>query len=101
MELGLKDEDEFLDDEPPPILYTYPLDYALSTWWDHRKNGTWPEGTCYNDQDGLLIAMWDSLTARYNWHFRQEERAKREGEDMGRLMKDAGGKRPLADLFGS
>lgn len=100
MELRLEDEDAPLDDQPPPIRYMYPTDYALSTWLDHRKNGTWPEGTCYNDQDPLLMVHWDSISARYNWLFAQEERAKREADEIESLMKSGGGKRDIGSLFG-
>lgn len=99
MELGLADDDDALDDEPPPILHYYPLDYALSTWYDHRKNGTWPEGTCYNDQDPLLMAMHDSITARYNWLFQQEERAKRDVDEFDKLLKGDGRKQDIGSLF--
>ena len=79
------DEADELDPEPPPILYTYPLDYGLSTWQDHQTNGTWPQGTCYNDQDPPLIAMWDSLTARYDWLFDIAQRSKKDADEFGKL----------------
>lgn len=100
--LRLDDGDEgALEDEPPPILYTYPLDYALSTWQDHERNGSWPDGTCYNDQDPALIAMWDSLTARYQWWFDKLQRDKEDADEFGKLAANNGNRprQSLGSLF--
>lgn len=94
------DEAEELDPEPPPILYTYPLDYALSTWQDHQRDGSsWPEGTCYNDQDPQLVLMWDSLTARYNWLFDMAQRSKQDADEFEKLANSNRPRQSLGSLF--
>lgn len=82
---GILHLDEEADDpaaDPPEIVHAYPLDYALSTWQDHQRDGSsWPEGTCYNDQDPTLMAAWDSFTARYNWWFDTLRREQKDADE--------------------
>lgn len=60
----LKDDE---GDSPPPL--THDANYAIRTWLDHRRHGTYPRAGGYDDQDPDLMDDWHTLTL---YHIRVE-----------------------------
>lgn len=44
----------------------YPLQYALDTWFDHKRFGIYPNGLPYDEQDPALLSDWYNITQRFN-----------------------------------
>lgn len=76
-------------DEPPPLKCE--VNYAIRTWLDHRRHGTYPRAGGYDDQDPDLMDDWHTLTL---YHIRVENgvvvhvRMPTDGPDVSEQMGD-------------
>lgn len=67
------------EDEPPSLRLNYPLHYILHAWSDYHQHGHWPRPGGFDAQDVALVADFQTITRRFNWHVRQL----RDDEDGG------------------
>lgn len=81
------DEDEEAA-EPPPVALWFPLEYALDTWNDHEKHGSYPAVGGYNAQSPALLEDWRRLNQRYNFWFDQLLQEQQADKEMERLIGD-------------
>mgnify|MGYP003423653602 FL=1 len=59
------------DEQPPPFRLNYPLHYVLHAWADYHQHGRWPRPGGFDAQDVALVADFQTITRRFNWHIRQ------------------------------
>lgn len=68
---------EETDDEPHFGLF-YPKQYVIRTWYEHRKNGVYPQQGGYDDQDAQLMDDWHAMDMRYLLRLNSYEAERRE-----------------------
>ena len=56
------------DDDELEITLTYPLDYVIETWLEHKLHHTYPAPGGYDDQDALLMQDWSTVNRRVNYY---------------------------------
>lgn len=49
------------DDLDEPSHLFHEVNYAIRTWLDHRKHGSYPKPGGYDRQDPFLMADWHTL----------------------------------------
>lgn len=56
----------------------YPAQYVIRTWYEHRKNGLYPKGGGYDDQDAQLMDDWHMMDMRLLLRSREYDASKQD-----------------------